>query len=105
MVSSGLHLASGPEPDLEHLLDPAGEGVGEHPGHQVEALVQGPDRDVARAGGKQFAQRDLAAGVGPQDPGVRGEAARFTQVGEQGLLVGALLGAAVQLGTGRTSVT
>ena len=48
----------------------------------------------------QLADRDLRAGVGPQDPRVAGEAARLTKVGEHGALVGADLEAAGELGEG-----
>ena len=45
-------------------------------------------------------RRHLGVGVGAEQPGVGGEAARLAEVGEHRALVGALLEAAVELGEG-----
>ena len=67
------------------------------PADVAQVVVERPDRDVGLAGLEQLAHRRLGAGVGAQDPGVRGEAAGLTEVGQHRLLVLPLLRATVQL--------
>ncbi len=100
MVGGGLHLTARCEAEAEHLLGPARERVGQPRRHEPPAVVQRPDGDVLRAAGDELAEGDLGVGVGAQETGGGGEAARFTKVGEHGALVGALLEAAVELGQG-----
>src|SRR3712207_8074955 len=42
--------------------------------------VEGPDRDICRAGFEQLTHRGLSAGVGTQDPGLGRQAARLSKV-------------------------
>jgi hypothetical protein len=79
----------GEPPDRSH---PGREDVRQVPAHIPQRLVERPHRHVARARVIELAHCRLRAGVGSQDPGVGGQAARFPQVGHLRALVGALLG-------------
>jgi len=61
-------------------------------------LVNRPDKDPFAAVAHQLAEGDRDARICPEKSGVLGHAPRFAKIGQEGLLVGALLRTAVELG-------
>src|SRR5262249_33613691 len=98
MVRRGLDLSAGPEAYPEHLFDAAGEDVRHRPWNESQPLIQRPHGEATLARFQQLRERNLAAGVSAQDARTGGHATRLPQVREQGALVVALFGAAVELG-------
>ena len=97
-------MASTTRPDARRMrttgLVPLGKAWVSVGGHQAEAVVEAPHRDVTGTGREQLAQGHLGVGVGTEEAGAGGEAPRLAEVREHGALVGPLLEAAVELGQG-----
>ncbi len=100
MVAAGVDESARGEPEAVDVLDPARERPDELTRDQPVALVERPDRDVGDAPLDELAQRDLGVGVGAHEPGVGGETARLTEVGQHRPLVGAGLEVPAELAEG-----
>src|SRR5437588_9791703 len=98
MVSRGMDFTPRREPHPQDFPDAAREDVGQYARYQPQSFIERPYRDVPRPRSQQGTQRDFGAGVCPQNTSLCREASRLAQVGQQGALVVALLGAAVELG-------
>ena len=88
-----------PEDRRAHRSGRRGSGVGGRSAASRPATRPGRR---ARRSRSSSPERRLGAGVGPQHPGVGGQAARLAQVAHHRLLVGALLGATVELARSRS---
>ena len=97
VVRGRRHGLAGGEAQPEDRLGAGREDVREVAADVAQRVVQAPHRHVAGAASVQLAERRLAAGVGAQHPRRGGQAAGLAQVADLRLLVGALLGPAVEL--------
>ena len=98
MVGGCLHLTSGGQPQQVYLLRARRENLGNRRGNQPVLFVKRPEKDSFAAVAHQLAERNRSTRIRTEQRRVLGHAARFAQVRQQRLLVGALLGASVELG-------
>ena len=100
MVGARLDPPAGRQLQAERRLGATGERLHEARWHEAVSLVDRPQRNVARVGGHELAERDPRVGVGSHELRVGSEATAFAEVRQHWPLVASGFEVAAELAEG-----